>query len=164
MSHPRTLLKSCLLALPLVAFLLHHYVSHTPDLVPSGFTRDDNVVYIANARQNLDQGWSLTYANPFDASAEAPAIYSQPYNYILALLLSLGMDPGLTLSLFGITCAVFCIFYALRLLQHLYPDIRARGLFELLLIWGGGLTALGGIAINAVLHPSGPVGFWNVPH
>src|ERR1700704_4673017 len=120
---------SILLASPLIFFLIHQYVAHSPELIPTGFIQDDDVVYIANARQYLEGKPALTYSNPFSYSAASPAIYSQPYNFILCFFLSFyWISPGLILTIFGIVSAVFCIYFSIKLVEYLYPHFKQKNI------------------------------------
>jgi len=152
---------SLLLSLPLVIFLLKYYLIHSPDLIPTGFTQSDNVVYIADARQHLETKFSITYSNPFDYSLTSPSIYSQPYNFILCLFLLLHFDPGFALSLFGILSAIFCIFFSLKVVDYLYPAIKNKILVFLFMIWGGGLIAVAGLAASNFIFPHKFNDFWS---
>jgi len=142
-------LWSLLLAVPLFAFTLHYYFAHEPGIVATGFSQADNIVYVSNARQHAENG-GLLYANPF-ALPGSPAIYSQAYNFILLLLLQTGLDPGLSLTIFGLLSALACIYVALQLVDHLYPKLPHRRTIHTLLVWGGGLTAIGGMILALTL-------------
>jgi hypothetical protein len=161
MKNSRLFILSIILALPLIAFLIHHYTAHAPDLIPTGFTQDDDVVYVSNARQHLEGKPGLTYSNSFSSSPSAPSIYSQPYNFLLCIFLSLKIQPGLILSLFGLISAITCIFFSLKLVNYLYPKLPYRNTIFLLLIWGGGVTALGGLIANQTLFKGTYPDFWD---
>ena len=64
-------------------------------LVPTGFIQYDLAYYVANARQHFDEGFRLTYGNPY-ASYGTPAIYFQPHILLLGILQKLGLDPAET--------------------------------------------------------------------
>lgn len=151
--------RSCLLALPVALFLLHHYFYHSPDLHPTGFTVDENVLYMSYAHQYTDAGsFQLFYSNPFDGDPHSPAIYFQPVNTVLAPAVALDMDPGLCLSLFGLIMAIACIYTGLRIIRLLLPD-KNSGLTGLLFTWGGGLTAFAGVTA-AIIFPSHAYPSW----
>ncbi len=110
MKNSRLFLLSIILALPLVAFLIHYYTAHAPGLIPTGFIQDDDVVYVSNARQHIEGKLSLTYSNPF-SSPSSPSIYSQPYNFLLSFFLYLKFKPGFVISIFGLISAIACVFF-----------------------------------------------------
>ncbi len=146
MSRRKTLLLSLLLTIPVILFLIHHYTRHTADLQPTGFTADENVLYMSYAHQYLDQeNFSFFYSNPFDGDPQSAKIYFQPVNFLFAPLLKLGVDPGFLFSLFGLVMAFGCIYFAVRIIQHLVPDSKYQVLIAILFTWGGGLTAVAGI-------------------
>jgi hypothetical protein len=149
MSRRKSLILSLLLTIPVILFLIHHYTSHSPELYPTGFTANDNVLYMSYAHQYIDgDNFSLFYSNPFDGNPKSPKIYFQPVNFLFAALLKLGADPGLTFSLFGLIMAFLCIYLGVRIIQNLLPNNKYRVLITILFTWGGGLTAFAGIAGN----------------
>jgi hypothetical protein len=159
MKNSRLFILSIVLALPLIAFLIHRYTAHAPELIPTGFIQGDDVVYVSNARQHLEGKSSITYSNPFSAPS-SPSVYSQPYNFLLAFFLSLKLQPGLVLSLFGLLSAVVCIFFLLKLVNYLYPRLPNRNIIFLLLVWGGGVTSLAGLIANQTILKGSYPGFW----
>ena len=162
MRNLRLLGISLLLASPLMFFLVHQYIAHSPELIPTGFIQDDDVVYMANARQHLEGKPALTYSNPFSYSTASPAIYSQPYNFLLCFLLSFYWAfPGLILTIFGMVSAIFCIYFSLKLVEYLYPDLKQKGIVYLLLVWGGGVTALAGLIANQTFLKGTYPDFWD---
>lgn len=151
MSRKKTLILSLILTLPVILFLIHHYNSHSPELHPTGFTVDENVLYMSYAHQYADQeNFSLSYSNPFDGNPQSPKIYFQPINLLFAPLLKMGADPGFIFSLFGLIMAFCCIYLGVRIIQHLLPDNKHRILITVLFTWGGGLTALAGIGSTVI--------------
>jgi hypothetical protein len=159
MSRRRSLILSLLLTIPVLLFIIHHYTGYSSGLYPTGFTANDNVLYMSYAHQYIDQhSFSLFYSNPFDGDPKSPKIYFQPVNFLFAALLKLGMDPGLSFSLFGLVMAFLCIYLGVRIIQHLLPYNKYRTLITVLFTWGGGLTAFAGIA-NA-LSAGMPVNAW----
>ena len=46
MSRRKTILLSLLLSLPVILFVLQQYFEHGPNLKPTGFTLDENVLYM----------------------------------------------------------------------------------------------------------------------
>lgn len=152
MSKKKTILLSILLSLPVILFLLHHFFYHSPDLKPTGFTNDENVLYMSYAHQYLEQdNFSLFYSNPFDGDPASPRIYFQPVNILFVAALKIGMDPGLCFSLFGFLMSVLCIYIGIKIIRHLLPDYEKLPLIATLFTWGGGLTAIIGIAGSLIL-------------
>jgi hypothetical protein len=149
-----------LLTLPLIAFVVHHYTCHSSDLHPTGFTVDENVLYMSYAHQYSDQqNFSPAYSNPFDGDPQSPKIYFQPVTLVLAAALKTGADPGLIFSLFGLLMAFCCIYMGLLIIEHLLPDLRHRVLISILFTWGGGLTALAGI--GAAVYSGASLQSWS---
>ena len=152
MNRTRSFILALLLSLPVLAFLLHHFYAHSPGLQPTGFTVDENVLYMSYARQYLDDSAStLFYSNPFDGNPKSPAIYFQPVNFILALGLKTGLAPGMIFSIFGFIMAVCAVYLGIRLIVFLVPRENNTALVSSLFTWGGGLTALTGIAGSFLL-------------
>lgn len=148
--HP--ILLSVLLALPVVLFLLHQYFYHNANLICTGFTNDENVLYMSYAHQYLDnEHFSLFYSNPFDGNPNSAKIYFQPINFIFALAMKLGFSPGWVLSLFGLLFAILCIYVGKRLIQLVVKDSNQRNLILLLFTWGGGLTGIAGLIGSSIL-------------
>jgi hypothetical protein len=157
MSSRKTILLSSILTLPVLFFILHHYFNHSPELHPTGFTADENVLYMSYAHQYLDaEKFSFFYSNPFDGDPESPKIYIQPINYLFALLMKWGADPGLCFSIFGLIMAFCCILMGAKIIQHLLPNNKYQPLVITLFTWGGGLTAFGGIIASRVLTGTPP--------
>jgi hypothetical protein len=72
-----------LLALPALLPLARAYVdAYFQGKVATGFIISDMAYYMANAREHFDQGFQLTYGNPY-ASYGTPAIYFQPHIFLL---------------------------------------------------------------------------------
>jgi len=146
MTGKKTILLSLLLSIPVILLVLQHYFIHNPDLKPTGFTTNENVLYMSYARQYLDQdAASAFYSNPFDGDPQSPRIYFQPATIALAGLMKLGVDPGLCFSLFGLIMTVLCVYMGIKILKHLLPDNKQMSLVATLFTWGGGLTALAGL-------------------
>ncbi len=152
MSRRKSILLSILLALPVILFLLHHYFYHSPDLKPTGFTVDENVLYMSYAHQYLEQhNFTFFYSNPFDGDPGSPKIYFQPVNIFFVAALKTGLNPGLCFSLFGLLMAVLCIYMGIKIIGHLLPGYNRQPLISLLFTWGGGLTAIAGLAGSMLL-------------
>ena len=153
MTRRKTILLSLLLTLPVILFVLQQYYKHAPDLKPTGFTLDENVLYMSYAHQYLDQDhFSFFYSNPFDGNPQSPAIYFQPVNFLFAGVMKMGADPGLSFTIFGLLMCFCCIFLGIKILQLLLPDSKQQSFIALLFIWGGGLTALAGLMGSAFIH------------
>lgn len=148
MKNTRLLLFSFILSIPIIAYHLHHYSIGLSELEPTGFIIGDSPMYISNARQHIESSFSIFYSNPFSGSPDSPKIYSQPHNLLVAFFLFLGFTPGNIFSVFGIISAILCIFVSLKIITHLYPDLKYRKLTFTLLIWGGGLASILGIIIH----------------
>ncbi len=152
MSRKKSILFAILLSLPVILFVLHHYFYHSSDLKPTGFTVNENVLYMSYAHQYLDQeNNSLFYSNPFDGDPASAKIYFQPVNLLFAAAMKAGIDPGLTFSLFGLLIVILCIYTGLKIIQHLLPDHKQQTLIAALFTWGGGLTAMAGLAGSLLL-------------
>lgn len=156
----KTILISLLLSLPVILFVLHHYFIHGEDLKPTGFTTEENVLYMSYAHQYLDQdGFSVFFSNPFDGNPDSPGIYFQPVNFLFAACMKMGMDPGLCFSLFGLIMTICCIYFGIRVLQHVLPDNKQVSLIATLFTWGGGLTAFAGLLASFFL-PGNQTSTW----
>jgi hypothetical protein len=85
MSRKKTILLSLLLSFPVVLFVLQQYFQHSPDLKPTGFTLDENVLYMSYAHQYLDQDHaSLFYSNPSDGRSRSHPIFISTINFLFA--------------------------------------------------------------------------------
>jgi hypothetical protein len=156
MTRGKRLILALLLSMPLIVFVVHHYTVHSNELHPTGFTTDENVLYMSYAHQYMDQEqFSPGYSNPFDGDPQSPKIYFQPATLLLAAILKAGADPGLSFSLFGLIMAFCCIYMGLLLIEHLLPHHPHRTLISILFTWGGGLTALAGI--GAAIYSGQPL-------
>lgn len=156
MTRGKRIILALLLAMPVIVFVVHHYTVHSSDLHPTGFTTDENVLYMSYAHQYLDQeSFSPGYSNPFDGNPRSPKIYFQPATLVLAAALKTGVDPGFSFSLFGLIMCVCCIYMGLLLIEHLLPDHPQRILVSILFTWGGGFTALA--SIGAALYSGQPL-------
>lgn len=153
MSRRKSILLSLLLSLPVILFVGQQYLQHRSDLKPTGFTLDENVLYMSYAHQYLDQDHaSVFYSNPFDGDPQSPNIYFQPVNFLFAGLMKWGADPGSTLTLFGLLMTFLCIWIGIKILQHLLPDSKKQSFIAILFTWGGGLTALAGLIGSVFLQ------------
>ena len=135
-----------LLALPaLLPLLFSALQAWSQGLVPTGFIQYDMAYYTANAREHFDQGWSLTYGNPY-APAGTAAIYFQPHILVLAILQAIGLPPAVAFNLFGLCALAFATIAAARLYGELVGfDTRAKTIGFVCFFWGGGVLSLLGL-------------------
>ena len=152
MSRRKSILLAILLSLPVILFILHHYLYHSSNLKPTGFTVNENVLYMSYAHQYLDQeSNSIFYSNPFDGNPSSAKIYFQPVNFLFAAAMKAGIDPGFAFSIFGLLMVILCIYTGIKIIQHLLPDHKKQTLIATLFTWGGGLTAIAGLAGSVLL-------------
>ena len=117
-------------------------------LVPTGFLQYDLAYYVANARQHFDEGFRLTYGNPY-APYGTPPIYFQPHILLLGILQKLGLDPGVALNLFGLAAVAFAAIVAARLYEEVVGwRTPAQKLGLVCFFWGGGILSLFGLAFG----------------
>ncbi len=148
----RNWLFALMLTTPMVVFFLGYLLNHDASLNPTGFIQYDNVSYIAYARQYTELGHSsIFYNNPFNDSANYPAIYFQPQTLLFALLLQLGVSPGWILIPFTLLCSLLCFRLLIGIYDHLVPASRYRIICISLLAWGGGLLAFSGFLAKTIL-------------
>jgi hypothetical protein len=134
--------------IPLLASIL---AAPTRGLVATGFIQTDQPYYLADAREFFDEGFHLLYGNPY-AGYDTPHIYFQPHLLLIGLFQQLGLDPGLTWSLFSIAGALFAALVAARL----YGEVVGwRGIAPklglLCFFWGGGILTLAGFCYSALV-------------
>jgi hypothetical protein len=117
-------------------------------LIPTGFIQYDLAYYVANARQHFDEGFRLTYGNPY-APYGTPAIYFQPHILLLGILQKFGLDPSFALNLFGIATVGFAATVAARLYEEVVGwRSPAQKLGLVCFFWGGGILSLFGLAFG----------------
>lgn len=149
MKQGKLILFALLLSLPVILFLAHHYLIHAPELSPTGFTVDENVLYMSYAQQYHDaENFSVFFSNPFDSNPDSPRIYFQPATLLLAGMTKMGLTPGFAFSLFGLIAAIGCIYIGIKLVRHLLPDNLNWKIISLLFTWGGGLIAITGLLVG----------------
>lgn len=155
---PRRWLFAIALSTPLIAFFVAYFLHRDSGLEPTGFIQYDNVSYIAYARQYLDSDhFHLFYSNPFNEGPNHQPIYFQPQTLFFALLLKMGLPPGIILPLFTILCTIISFWILIAIYDHIVPDRRNRTLNLWLLSWGGGLLVLAGVAYYYLVRPGGSV-------
>jgi hypothetical protein len=135
-----------LLALPaFIPLLIACVRAWSHGLVPTGFVQYDLPYYVANARQHFAGGFHLTYGNPY-APYGSPAIYFQPHIFLLSILDQIGLDPGISLNLFGIFAVAFGVAVAARLYRQIVGwNTTAEKLGLIVFFWGGGVLAIAGL-------------------
>ncbi len=113
--------------------------------VPTGFILTDMPYYMANAREHFDQGFQLTYGNPY-AGYNTPAIYFQPHIFLLGLMQQLGLDPGVTFNCFGLLTLFFAAAVAVRFYTEVVgTETTAKRIGLVCFFWGGGALTLAGL-------------------
>lgn len=140
---PRTLVLFVLVLIPFWIVPLAHLLSEPR--TATGFFQYELPYYVANGRAAFERGNGVMYPNPYDASSEAPAIYTHWLPWTLGLLTAkAGCDPGdviLALTLFA------SLAFAWTTQQLVSQRIRRHNntaFAFLLAMWGGGLLALAG--------------------
>ena len=137
-----------LLILPAFYPLAYECLHVPQNQIPTGFIQTDMPSYVANAREHFDEGFHLTYGNPY-AGYGTPRIFFQPQTLVLALFLRTGLDPGIAFHLFGLLAQLFAAFVAVRLYERLAGwQTAAQKIGLLCLFWGGGLLSLVGLAVG----------------
>ena len=137
-----------LLILPAFYPLAYECWRVLPNQIPTGFINTDGPSYIANAREHFDEGFHLTYGNPY-ASYDTPRVFFQPQTFLLALIVRTGLDPGIAYHLFGFLAQLFCAFVAVRLYEKLAGwQTAAQKIGLWCLFWGGGLLSLTGVEVG----------------
>lgn len=140
------------LALPALIPVARAYLACFHGKIATGFISYDMPYYMANAREHFDQGFQLTYGNPY-ASYGTPAIYFQPQTLLLGLLQHLGLDPGLVFNLFGLVTLFFAAYVAVRFFDEVVGlQTRARLIGLVCFFWGGGTLCLAGLTSGLLQH------------
>lgn len=142
-----------LLALPALIPVARQCVSaYLQGRVATGFIFYDMPYYMANAREHFDQGFQLTYGNPY-ASYNTPAIYFQPHIFLLGCLQHLGLDPGLVFNLFGLAALFFAVTVGIRFYDEVVGlETTARRMGLVCFFWGGGVLCIAGAAYGLLAH------------
>jgi len=114
--------------------------------VPTGFVQYEMPYYLANGRQFFNQGFHLTYSNPY-AGYNAPNIYFQPHILLLGLMQQIGLDPGVTFNVFGLLALFFAATAAARFYaEAVGAETGAKKIGFICFFWGGGMLTLFGLA------------------
>jgi len=145
---------SFLLITPALIPYLTHYFIGIDGLVPTGFIHEDWVYYMANGREFFDEGFHLSYGNPFGPSYDMPRIYFQPLMLLLGTVWRVtGWDPGVVFVLVGFVAAVVCARVAIALYREVIGlESWAQRLGLVTFFWGGGVLAIAGFVYNVVTH------------
>ena len=85
MKNSKLFFISFLLSLPILLFLLKNAFVHSSNLRPTGFSTDEDILYMSYAHQYLDDHKAtIAYSNPFDSDPASSKIYFQPINFLFA--------------------------------------------------------------------------------
>jgi hypothetical protein len=122
--------------------------------IPTGFIQYDMPYYMANGREHFDQGFQLTYGNPY-AGYNTPAIYFQPHIFLLGLMQQLGLDPAVTFNCFGLLALFFAAIVAVRFYAEVVgTETTSKRIGLVCFFWGGGILTLAGLTAGLVRgHP-----------
>lgn len=147
--NPRLLALISLSVVPFWIIPLTHLASGP---TATGFYQYELPYYVANGRSAFARGNGLSYPNPYDPAADAPAIYAHWFPWTLGLLTEVvGWEPGETLLVVGLITALAFAAATLRLvecrLQEERPSDAPREVARafLLAMWGGGVLVLAGL-------------------
>jgi hypothetical protein len=141
------LLLSLPALVPLGGALITPYLNNR---VPTGFIEYDMPYYLAEGRAYFDQGFHLTYGNPY-AGYNTPAIYFQPHTMLLGFMQQLGLDPGITFNFFGLLALFFAASVTVRFyIAVVGAENTAKRIGLLCFFWGGGIFTLTGLGLALV--------------
>lgn len=142
------------LTLPALLFYAGYFFNHDASLIPTGFIQDDNVSYIAYARQYLDHsGFDLLYCNPLSDGPHQP-IYFQPQTLLLAGLLKAGVAPGLSLCIFSLIFIYLSFLLLIRVAGQFTANSKYSTWIVVVWAWGGGLLTISGFLLNSIFESS----------
>src|SRR5580658_212636 len=143
-----------LLALPALLPLGNAVIApYLHNRVPTGFIEYDMPYYLANGRGHFNQGFQLTYGNPY-AGYNTPAIYFQPQTFLLGLMQQFGLDPGVTFNCFGLLALFFAALVAAQFyVEAVGVETTAKKIGLVCFFWGGGAFTLAGLMYVASGHP-----------
>jgi hypothetical protein len=144
-----------LLALPaLIPLAGAIIVPYLQNRVATGFIEYDMPYYLANGRGNFNQGFQFLYSNPY-AGYDSPAIYFQPHVFLLGWMQQFGLDPGVTMNIFGLAALFFGALVAARFyLEVVGAETTAKRIGFVCFFWGGGVLTLAGLAFCLLTrHP-----------
>jgi hypothetical protein len=143
------------LYVPVVLYYASHYAAAFihPGLVPTGFVQYDLPYTMACAREFADNGLhGLLFTLPSDAHADGEPVLLQLHMWLLGQVWRvLPMDPGSLYVLFGLAVGLFAVRAFTRLFDEVVPvSGAARKWGQVLFLWGGGMLAFAGEAVNLV--------------
>jgi hypothetical protein len=138
---------------PVIAFYAAHYaVAFThPGLTPTGFVQYDVAYTMACAREFADNGLhGLLFTLPSNAREVDEPVLLQLHMWALGQIWRVcPLDPGTLYVLFAAVMGLLAVRVFTRLFDALVPatpSVRRWG--HVLFLWGGGLLALAGEAVN----------------
>ena len=141
---------------PVAALYLAHCAAALihPGLHPTGFIQYDLPYSMACAREFADNGLhGLLFTLPSNTDAHGTPVLLQLHLWALGQIWRvLPMDPGLLYVVFGMCMSLLAVRAFTRLFDVVVPlsgAVRRWG--HVLFLWGGGLLALAGEAVN-LLH------------
>jgi hypothetical protein len=136
-------------AAPFLSLYLAHCLTAQEGHLPTGFILYDMPYYSANGREIFERGNGITYPNPYDATPDAAPIYFHWFIWLLGFGIQfLMLDPGVWFVFLGVGGALLCSWFTLRIVETILPDPRFRIPLFFLVMWGGGVLALGAITTN----------------
>ena len=145
-----------LLYAPVAVFYAAHYTAALvhPGITPTGFVQYDLPYSMACAREFADNGLhGLLFTVPSNAGAVGEPVLLQLHLWALGQAWRLvPLDPGLLYVAFGLIMGLLAVRAFIRLFDtvvQVTPGARWWG--HVLLLWGGGLLALSGEAVNLLL-------------
>lgn len=152
---PRVAALMILALLPFWAIPFAHVISN-PDTA-TGFFHYELPYYVANGRAAFERGNGVLYPNPYDPSAEAPAIYAHWLPWTFGLLTAgLGVDPGdmiLTFTFFASLGFAVTTWMLVRERTTGRSD-QANGF--LIAMLGGGILCAGGLLLGTATNTVSP--------
>lgn len=140
---------------PVAAFYLAHYAAALthPGLRPTGFVQYDLPYSMACAREFADNGLhGLLFTLPSNAGPSGEPVLLQIHLWALGQVWRvLPIDPGSLYVLFGVCAGLFAVRAFARFFDAVVPlEGAARKWGHVLFVWGGGLLALAGEAVNVI--------------
>ena len=138
---------------PVVAYYGSHYAAALlqPGITPTGFVQYDLPYSMACAREFADNGLrGLLFTLPSNAGEVGEPVLLQLHLWALGQLWRvLPVDPGALYVLFGAVMGLLAVRAFVRLFDAVVPTHgAARYWGHVLLLWGGGVLALSGEALN----------------
>ena len=119
---------------------------------PTGFVLYDTPYYVASGRETFERGNGWAYPNPYDISADPPAIYFHWLIWIFGFGVSrLHLSPGWWFVAVGAAGAAAMAFFTWRLIGRFVRPAALRP-FAFLLAMGGGGVFVPWAAAENLLH------------